>query len=362
MKNLHVKLGSILQIAFAYVGTVVGAGFASGQEIMRFFSIYGTLSYIAIIISTLLFILIGIKIMKIGMKYKATSFKEMFDCVFSPTIANICNIILTICLIITTIVMLAGAGAVFEEQLGIQFIYGIIITCICTFLIVIFGISGLFSINVVVVPILILFNIILFIFTCTNQNLLFTNSLTSIIPIINIFRSGVLYVLFNVMLSLGVLGAIGHNIDNTKTLIYGGILGGLILGILIIFENTCLLAYSPGILQYEIPIAHIAIKMGNSYHTLFTMVVWGEIVTTLVASVYSLVEYANQLKISRFTSIYVILLFSSIISHFGFSTMVHYLYPLLGIIGLFFIPALFIIPEIQKNHMKKTHMAEKNIL
>ncbi|MDO3677624.1 hypothetical protein [Paenibacillus ehimensis] len=35
------KTVSILQIAATYTGTVVGAGFASGQSIMQFFTVYG---------------------------------------------------------------------------------------------------------------------------------------------------------------------------------------------------------------------------------------------------------------------------------------------------------------------------------
>jgi hypothetical protein len=38
-----------MKCAFAYVGTVVGAGFASGQEILRFFTVYGGYSFEQII-------------------------------------------------------------------------------------------------------------------------------------------------------------------------------------------------------------------------------------------------------------------------------------------------------------------------
>ena len=39
------------RIAMAYIGTVVGAGFATGQEILQFFTHYGILSFWAILIS-----------------------------------------------------------------------------------------------------------------------------------------------------------------------------------------------------------------------------------------------------------------------------------------------------------------------
>lgn len=44
------------QIAAVYVGTVIGAGFATGREIMEFFTRYGTAGTVGIIISGCLFI------------------------------------------------------------------------------------------------------------------------------------------------------------------------------------------------------------------------------------------------------------------------------------------------------------------
>src|SRR5690242_12070807 len=53
----------IVRVAFTYIGTVVGAGFASGQEILQFFTRYGSLATLTIALSTVLFIWIGIQLM-----------------------------------------------------------------------------------------------------------------------------------------------------------------------------------------------------------------------------------------------------------------------------------------------------------
>ena len=50
------KKFSAFTIAGAYVGTVVGAGFASGQEVLQFFTYFGLKSILAIALATLLFI------------------------------------------------------------------------------------------------------------------------------------------------------------------------------------------------------------------------------------------------------------------------------------------------------------------
>lgn len=50
-----------LQIAAVYVGTVVGAGFATGKEIVEFFSRFGFIGMIGILIGGYIFIF-GLKI------------------------------------------------------------------------------------------------------------------------------------------------------------------------------------------------------------------------------------------------------------------------------------------------------------
>ena len=46
---------NIFKIAFAYVAALVGAGFASGQEIISFFVKYGKISAVGVILSAILF-------------------------------------------------------------------------------------------------------------------------------------------------------------------------------------------------------------------------------------------------------------------------------------------------------------------
>lgn len=45
------NLKEATKIGFAYVGVVVGAGFSTGQEVMKFFTHYGLYGYIGVIIS-----------------------------------------------------------------------------------------------------------------------------------------------------------------------------------------------------------------------------------------------------------------------------------------------------------------------
>ena len=55
--------GAAIQIAAVYVGTVVGAGFATGREIVEFFSRFGFIGLISMIMSGYILIFLGSKLM-----------------------------------------------------------------------------------------------------------------------------------------------------------------------------------------------------------------------------------------------------------------------------------------------------------
>jgi len=48
-------MARILKIGFAFIGVIVGAGFASGQEILQYFTSFGTAGTLAAVVSTALF-------------------------------------------------------------------------------------------------------------------------------------------------------------------------------------------------------------------------------------------------------------------------------------------------------------------
>ncbi|MGG3497515.1 hypothetical protein ABES08_17525 [Peribacillus simplex] len=109
------RWSGIFQIAAVYVGTVVGAGFATGKEIVEFFTRYGFYGFIGILIAGYIFIFTGTKIMLISARIRASSYEEFNEFLFGKKIAGIINIFFLIMLLGVTAVMISGSGAVFEE-------------------------------------------------------------------------------------------------------------------------------------------------------------------------------------------------------------------------------------------------------
>ena len=75
----------VFQIAFVFIGTIVGAGLASGKEITNFFTVYGYKSFFTIIITGLFYIFLCNIISRISIKHSLNSYSEVINTV-SPNI------------------------------------------------------------------------------------------------------------------------------------------------------------------------------------------------------------------------------------------------------------------------------------
>ena len=70
---------NVFKIVFVIIGTLIGAGFASGQEIYVFFFSYGIKGFIGIIISSVGMGVLIYKTLGIINKYNINSYKDLLD-------------------------------------------------------------------------------------------------------------------------------------------------------------------------------------------------------------------------------------------------------------------------------------------
>lgn len=344
MKRIS-RIASTTSIAFAYVGTVVGAGFASGQEIMSFFTVFGHNSVWAIMISIFLFIFMGTRILLLGMDLEASSFEKLIQSTFG-FIYPLVSVYLLFAMMAINIAMLAGAGAMFQEYGNIPYMVGVTITALAAIIIIVFGIKGILSINkIVVTGLLTLQLLVLFFMLSTKAPLVKeVGFLEESLP--NILMKGISYGSFNLILCTGVLANIGNVFNDRKLLKLGGLLGGGILGVMLLSTHYCLLANMPGIFDYEIPMLYIISQLGvgdgtkwsHLFSIVYVIALWGAIFTTLIGNLFSMTSFFHEkYKIQHIFSATIIICLSIVLSPLGFSLIVKKLYPLLGLIGVAFI-------------------------
>ena len=329
---------STFKIAATYIGTVVGAGFASGQEILQFFAVFGSMGLVGLLIVTLLFMVLGYIIMELGHSLKAGSHLKIVRFAGGRYIGSLIDFIITFFLFGALTAMIAGSGAMLEQQFGIPSIWGNLVMAAVTVVTVLTGIEGVIKSVSFAVPFLLVSAVGISIGTVfiapAEPGIVQTGTPANGL-ISNWLWAAVLYTSYNTVLSIAVLGPLGSKAESRRAIRRGAILGGLGLGLGAAAIFLALSRNITGIMNMEVPMAFIAGRISLAIQIIYVVVLLAEIYTTAVGSLFGFTARMEDMKMpgGRLLIIGSALL-ALIASRFGFSNLVRYLYPLVGYGGI----------------------------
>lgn len=333
----HTSIGTF-RIAFAYIGTVVGAGFSSGQEILRFFTAYGWAGMAGIAVAAALFFFFGYTALLLGRSLKANSHLEIVRFTNGKVLGGAIDIIITLFLFGGLGAMFAGAGAVFQEQFGLAPVWGIVCMAAVTMITVMTGTKGVVNAISAVVPLL-LFAVIyiaihsLTVNPLTAEDIEFSKTVAGATP--NWFVSAVNYASYNLVTAIAVLAPIGAGVQNKKRLLRGALLGALGLGLSIAAINVAMLTNIRGAAFLEVPTIFVASKISPYFKLLFAVVIFTEIYSTALGDLLGL---SRRVTLSLPKTLLIALATAGAFtaSQLGFSNLVRFMYPAVGYGALLF--------------------------
>lgn len=340
------------QIASLYIGTVIGAGFASGQEILQFFVNYGYKGIIGAFVSTLLFIAVATGVLVKVYKNKLNNYQELITPVLGKKLSILAEFIMLSYLFIGACIMVSGSGALFEEQLGLSYNMGLIIMVILTFLTVIHSVEGVLKVNGFLIPIL-LFGIVaigLIVFIKNDFN--FINSVGQVQLVVtpkhNWLISSIMYVNYNVISAIVVLASLKSIINSKKTAIKGGVMGGLGLGLLALFLILPLLILYTDVSSLEIPMLGVARSVIPKGDIPYSVLIWIAMFTTAVSNTFGFLTRLCDIINVNFKLMAIVFCALTIpIAKMGFSNLVDVFYPIFGYLGSGLI-VIFIVISLYK--------------
>lgn len=336
----------IFVIVFTIIGALIGAGFASGQELYSFFYIYGIKGIYGIVVTSFLITILIYKILKIIYIKKITNYDEFLSVfIKNKKITKMTNLILNILLLVTFYIMIAGFGAYFEQEIGINKMFGSLILIIMCFCIFQTSVEGVIKISRYIVPILILAIIVIGLI-----NLLTINNLdTNIIDYkTNWLLSSITYSSYNIILLIPVLISLKNQIKREKSIKYIAIISGAITAILAIIIYTLLMRIDIDISKLEMPVVYMIRTFYEKFKTIYAFIILVSIFTTAISIGTGLLQNLNK-KGKSYTQFVIFLCITSlIISNFGFSNLVKNVYPFFGYIGI-----IQIVLILSKNICKK---------
>lgn len=336
---MRIKL--IFQVAATYIGAVIGAGFASGQEIQQFFVNFSSKGILGIGVSALLFAAFGYIMLDLQKRWQVSSYTDFFQNLVGKKWGNKIDILISTFLFIGLTAMLAGTGAVFQQYFDLSSWIGIFLTIVLIAIALWYKGEGVLWINSVLIPLKfifcfgIAFSAIFLIKGAQNVPVeIIANPLVG-----NWLFSAVLYVSFNLTIAMVIFASLGKEVQKNEGLL-GAVIGGLGLGLFATVIGLALLKF-PEVRNFEIPMVVIAGKVGSWSAFFYVVVLWLAMITSAIGNGFSLVNHFEKKYHMDYRKTSIILLLIVIpLAGIKFSLIVKIAYPIFGYMGLIFLPFL----------------------
>ena len=333
----------IIKVVFVIIGTFIGAGFASGQEIYLFFFSYGINGLIGILISSILMGYVIYKTLKIIKQYNLQNYKEFLDRIIykkttkynkNSSIAKVINLVVNTFTLVTFFIMIAGFGTYFAQEFGINQLVGSFILATITYIILNTSVKGVVKANGIIVPILIILVGIIGILNIKNLPLLQIKNY--VIPNNNIefILQAILYASYNSILLIPVLITLNKYIKNKKQITKISILSSVIIAIMSTLIFLLLTKVDVDIEKLEMPAVYVVSNMFYILKYLYGFVILGSIFTTTISLGMSFLQNTSKNEKSYSHIALIMCISSVIVSKIGFSNLVNLLYPVFGYLGL----------------------------
>lgn len=321
----------IFVIVLVIIGALIGAGFASGQEIYSFFYSYGPQGMVGLVITCILIGILINKILKIILKYELDNYDQFLgQLIKNKKVIKIINNILNILLLITFYIMIAGFGAYFEQQIGVHKIIGSLVLAVLCFFVFLTSVKGVLKVSEYIVPLLIIFIVIIGIVNFSaieNINNIESSRKGWLI-------SAVTYCSYNIILIIPVLISLRRHIRKTGDVKYIAIITTIIMLILSLTIYTILLKSDVDISELEMPVVYIVSKFFSKFEKIYAFIILSSVFTTAISIGTGFLQNVSKNEKSYPQLVVFMCITSLIVSNIGFSKLVNIVYPFFGYIGI----------------------------
>ena len=302
--------------AMTIVGAMIGAGFASWQEIWTFFGFAG---WISIFFVVPLFLLLLLTII-VALKTQAESFFDLGKFCFGKY-AILAELVFAFCCFCLLSGMIAGLRTLCE------FFTPLFLISFCMIgIMLFFGFDGIVKINTWLLPFLIVFLCTISIFTIIDGSA--TAQAFSAFNVFKLSGNCVLYVCMNTLLSLPVILQLGKSCR--KKTLAAVVACSLICILFALAVFALIFSCEP---KNEMPILEICFNKSYALGIVCIVFLVIATLTTIFSCGLELVNFAQKRIKNRAFCVIFVLFVASLFSLLGFEKIVECVYPILGALG-----------------------------
>lgn len=326
-------------VAWLYLGTLVGAGFATGREVLRFFAVYGPWGLGGTLLAGVLFALAGAAVAHIAGRAGARNYREYYGAILPPAWAGIMDGLTSVFFFLVLVVTIAGM-----TQLTVDLVpaaAGVSPYAAAGLLValVLVGPTAALSFGRALGPVQLLLVLLLSLLTWLALgpgagSVPWPEEAGRVI-VPPWWVAALLYFAYNHALSLSILTG-ATRLAPRGHAVRGAAMGGLLLGFMLAAATVAILLLLPGAAQVPFPLSYAAQRLGNGWSALYTVLLAAAMLTTAVAVLWALYQrYPNGRGLAlmgaaaAFTA-----------ARGTFATFIDVVYPIMGAAGLLMVAAL----------------------
>jgi len=306
-------------IAMSYCGAVIGAGFATGREVVDFFTVHGRQGLAGVLLAMILFMWAGTIILDVTHQNPVYSYLDFLKIVlrYRPLVF-VADLLFLGTLLVGVGVMTAAGGTILAGW-GIWYLGGCVLFLAVAVLVLRKGGTGFIKANSWLVPGMAIVIASLCIFKIS------VPVTTNIGP----YGSALLYVAFNTAIAAVALATLKGHLDK-RVVIWGGLGGGLLIGILLLL----LYGATQGVIGHPgIPMIQLAELLMGRWQWIYALVLLASVFTTVLANLHGLAS--RVAAPGRYWFMLLIVAgMGLVVAQYGFANLVKFIYPLLGMCNI----------------------------
>lgn len=333
----------VLTYAGAIIAFLIGSGFATGQEIMQYFTSYGYWGVFGTgALVLILMTYVAIEFFVVGNAKKFEKPSRIFHYYCGKYLGTFFDYFSILFVFLSFTVMVAGAGAVFEEHYGISKYVGGIGLAIAVGISVWFGLKSLVDVIGKIGPLIVIVAIALGIIgiVTSTDGIAAGNSIVASLDLTrassNWFMAGLSYVGFCMLWLAAFLTALGKTARSKREAASGGVVGATAFSLACVIIGLGLLANVERVAGAEIPMLILASEIGPFVASAISVMILAGIYTTAVPLLWTVSSRFFPDKTPRFKylTIGLAILGTVIGLLIPFSQMVNIVYVINGYVGI----------------------------
>ncbi|MFD1928817.1 hypothetical protein ACFSFY_12315 [Sporosarcina siberiensis] len=357
----------IILIAGAFISYIIGAGTATGQEILQFFASFGYLGIGAILIAMILHAWFGAYLLGTGQKLQAESSGDIFRYFCGKYLGTFFDWFSQMFILIVFVVMISGAGATLTEYYDVNIYVGRFVISLLVLITVLLGLNRMVKILGAIGPLIILL-VVLIGGTSFFTNLAGFAQAGQILEEINVpkatnswWLSGFIYSSFVVLVATPFLIKLGKSEPKRKNVIWGGILGGILILVAVLAIYLGILSNIEVAYVKDIPTLFLADQIHPMFGVLFSIVLLVSIYSTAAPMLWTVTNYFAKDNVKKFR---LVAIGVTVLGFFGgllpFGQIIGTVYPYVGYMGMLLFAGMFYRQFINKGSIHLSSTKQRN--